>query len=187
MMSPRSRFPRAGKTTSLPVQRTVRKIVRKIVRMVVSGAALAMFLALVHSEARAESERLRCSFLEIQASNNGEGIDPELRPLSRKLTRPPLSSWKSFKLIARHDKDLVRMTPQEVQLKLGGKLSALYREHTKPKDRKDRFSLGLTLDNKSGKRSLDTKIVVDSGDYFVIAHSSSQDSSELLAITCKLP
>jgi hypothetical protein len=160
---------------------------RTIARMVVSGAALAMFLALAHSEAWAESNQLRCSFFEIQASSKGEGIDPALRPLSKKLTRPPLSSWKSFKLIARHDKDLVLMTAQELQLKLGGKLSALYREHTKPKDRRDRFSLGLTLDSKSGKRSLDTKIVVDAGDYFVIAHSSSQDTSELLAITCKLP
>jgi hypothetical protein len=162
-------------------------VARRIARTVVSGAALAIFLTLSHSEARAESNQLRCSFLEIQASNNGQGIDPELRRLSKKLTRPPLSSWKSFKLIAKHDKDLVRMNAQEVPLKLGGKLSALYREHTKPKDRRDRFSLGLTLDNKSGKRSLDTKIVVDAGDYFVIAHSSSQDSSQLLAITCKLP
>lgn len=155
--------------------------------MLVFAAALVMTLVMARSQALAESEQLRCSFLEIQASNNGEGIDPKLSALSKKLTRPPLSSWKSFKLTARHDKNLALMNAQDVQLKRGGKLSALYREHTKPKNRKDRFALGLTLDSKSGKRTLDTKIVVDSGDYFVIAHSSSKDSSDLLAITCTLP
>lgn len=173
MMSPSS--PRKAGRASRPA------------RVAVLGAALAMMLLGAQSRAHAEAGELACSFLEIKATNDDSGIDPKLKPLAKKLTRPPLSSWKSFKLVARHDKKLARMKAQDIGLKRGGKLSALYRQHSKPEGKRDRFTLELALDNKSGKRTLDTKIVVDEGDYFVIAHSPKKDSGELLALTCDVP
>lgn len=152
-----------------------------------SGAALALTLAAAQTTAHAEAAQIDCAFLEIEASNTGEGIDKELQPLTKKLTRPPLSAWKRFKLVAKQDKKLAHMKEQELGLKAGGKLAALYREHSKPEGKKNRFSLSLTLDDKAGKRTLDTKIVVDAGDYFVIALSPSRDKSDLLAVTCKAP
>ncbi len=56
-----------------------------------------------------------------------------------------------------------------------------------PKGKKDRLSVSLTLDNKKGKRTLDTKIVLDIGDYFVLALSSpKEDRVDLAAFTCKI-
>lgn len=150
-------------------------------------AALIATLLVAHATAHAEADEISCSFLEIKASNDKSGIDAKLKPLARKLERPPLSSWNSFKLMARHDIKLALMKAQDVSLKLGGKLSVLYRQHSKPQGKQDRLSLELAMDSKSGKRTLDTKIVVDAGDYFVIAHSPKKDTGDLLALTCTIP
>lgn len=133
-----------------------------------------------------ETKQAACTFLEIKASANGSGIDAALKPLANKLEKPPFSGWKSFSLAASHPKTLAHMRAEDVPLKLGGKLNALFRQHTQPAGKKGRVSLSLALDDKSGKRALDTKVHVDEGDYFVIVLGQSAEGGQLLAFSCSV-
>lgn len=158
---------------------------RGTARALLGAAVLAVGLLGAHAEAGAqEAKQAACTFLEIQASAGGGGIDAALKPLAGKLEKPPFSAWKSFSLLARHPQTLALMKAVDVPLKIGGKLSALFRQHSQSPGKKDRLSLSLALDDKSGKRALDTKVHVDEGDYFVIVISQSADGGQLLAFSC---
>lgn len=154
-------------------------------RALLGAALLAAVLAGWQTEARAqEATAATCEFLEIKASGGDGGIDPSLKELSGKLQKPPFSSWKRFERVAGHSRTLTRMKAVDVPLKMGGKLGALFRQHSKAPGKKDRLSLSLTLDDKSGKRALDTKVHVDSGDYFLIVADQSTKSGYILAFSC---
>lgn len=135
------------------------------------------------SPSLAQSTDATCLFLEIRASNDDSGIDPELKRLKKKLEKPPLSAWKSFKLVAKHEKSLTRMKEQEVDLQLGGKLSALLREKTAGK--KTRFDLSVAIDNQKGTREVDTKASVAADQFLIFAYDASKESGNLLAFTCR--
>jgi hypothetical protein len=159
-------------------------------RAIVAAAMLAAVIVVVvwgsaPAEAQ-EAKRAACTFLEIKASAAGSGIDAALKPLAKKLEKPPFSGWNSFSLAASHPKTLAHMRAEDVPLKLGGKLNALFRQHTQPEGKKRRVSLSLALDDKSGKRALDTKVHVDEGDYFVIVLGQSADGGQLLAFSCSV-
>jgi len=157
--------------------------------MVVTWAAVVVLAVLgIATDAHAEAGTIHCTFLEITASNGPGGIDPGLDAnLTKKLRRPPFSSWTSFTLEAKHQTDLALRKAQDVALKIGGNFGVLYEQHSKPTGKRDRFGLSVALDDKSGKRTLNTKIVVDTGDYFVIALSGGQEKATLLALTCRVP
>jgi hypothetical protein len=156
-------------------------------RAIVAAAMLAAVIAGRSAPAEAqEAKQAACTFLEIKASATGSGIDAALKPLANKLEKPPFSSWKSFSLAASHPKTLAHMRAEDVPLKLGGKLNALFRQHTQSAGKKGRVSLSLALDDKSGKRALDTKVHVDEGDYFVIVLGQSADGGQLLAFSCSV-
>lgn len=158
----------------------------RLYRPVAAAAMLAAVLVLGGSapaEAQ-EAKQAACTFLEIKASASGGGIDAALKPLASKLERPPFSAWKSFSLVASHPKTLALMRAEDVPLKTGGKLGALFRQHTRAEGKKGRVSLSLALDDKSGKRALDTKVHVDEGDYFVIVLGQGAEGGQLLAFSC---
>jgi hypothetical protein len=158
---------------------------RSMTRALLGAALVSVVLLGSGAEARAQdAKQASCTFLEIQASSGAGGIDGALKPLAGKLEKPPFSTWKSFSLVARHPQTLPLMKAVDVPLKMGGKLSALFRQHSQSAGKKDRVSLSLALDDKSGKRALDTKVHVDEGDYFVIVTSQSADGGQLLAFSC---
>jgi hypothetical protein len=126
-----------------------------------------------------------CKILEVQASNTGGGVDPALKPLARKLSKPPFSAWDTFKLIAEHDKTVTRMKALDLALSPGGKLSLLYRDRIEEKKKKVRLRFTFTLEDKNGKRRADGTINADSGDYFMIGGTPVDDgSAHILAISC---
>lgn len=158
---------------------------RGVSRAFLGAAMLAAVVLGGHAEAGAqEVKQVACTFLEIKASASGAGIDADLKPLAGKLEKPPFSAWKSFSLVARHPLTLALMKAEDVPLKLGGKLGVLFRQRSQAAGKKDRVSLSLALDDKSGKRALDTKVHVDEGDYFVIVIGQSADGGQLLAFSC---
>jgi hypothetical protein len=158
---------------------------RRLYRPFVAAAMLVAVVAGAGAPAEAqEAKQAACTFLEIKASAGGGGIDGALKPLASKLERPPFSAWKSFSLVASHPKTLALMRAEDVPLKLGGKLNALFRQHTRSQGKKGRVSLSLALDDKSGKRALDTKVHVDEGDYFVIVLGQGAEGGQLLAFSC---
>jgi hypothetical protein len=175
----------AAPVASAIIPRGAGALRRSVTRALLGAAVLAAVLLGGQVEAGAqEAKQAACTFLEIKASATGAGIDPALKPLAAKLEKPPFSAWKKFSLEARHPQTLVLMKAVDMPLKMGGKLSALFRQHTQAKGKKDRLSLSLTLDDRSGKRALDTKMHVDEGDYFVIVIGQSADGGQLLAFSC---
>jgi hypothetical protein len=158
-----------------------------VTRIVPMAAALLAVLLVGGPEAHAQDASARCTFFEIEASNEGEPkVDPPLQPLKKKLEKPPFSSWKTFKVLGKHDNSLSRMKPEQLKLAIGGKLTALYRDLISAKGKKDRLRMTVTMDDKKGKRTLDTTFTVDSGDYILIGGQSlPSGATYILAISCK--
>lgn len=159
-----------------------RMAMRALLGAVVALAVLAVGRAPAH--AQEEAGAATCTFIEIKATNEAGGIDSSLSQLAAKLKKPPFSAWKTFTQVARSERTLARMKSAEVPLKLGGKLEALFRQLSQAKGKKDRVSLALTLDDKQGKRALDTTVHVDEGDYVVIGYSLADGNGHLLALRC---
>jgi hypothetical protein len=142
-------------------------------------------LGLVLWSGNAWAESANCSVFEIRASNNGEGIDKELKPLEKKLKKPPFSAWKTFKVVKKHSTTIEQMKPSTIKLSDGGKLGLLYKDRADAKGRKPRLRVGMTLDNAQGKRKLELILKVDSGDFSLVGRDAGQDgSSSVLAIRC---
>ncbi|HLU67968.1 MAG TPA: hypothetical protein VKZ63_16900 [Kofleriaceae bacterium] len=135
-----------------------------------------------------KAEQADCSIFEIEASNGKPGVDPALRPLERKLKKPPFSSWKTFKLLKKHDKKLQMMKQLSLPLVTGSKLGLLYRDKSDDKGKKVRLRLGFTLDDKDGKRKVDGTIKLDSGDYYLIGGDELKGGGTyIVAVTCTAP
>jgi hypothetical protein len=158
---------------------------RTVARSLAVLGVLVAALTMTSAEARAQSETADCTFIEIKASNTGGGVDKRLEPLQRKLERPPFSSWDTFEMLGRHARTVTRMRAEEVKLRIGGRLTALYRDRVQAKGRRDRLRMTVTMDDKDGKRALDTTFGIDSGKYLLIGGQALPDGATyVLAISC---
>lgn len=145
-------------------------------------AGCAMTLALAGA---AQADDANCTVFEIKASNGTATIDSQLKPIEKKLKRPPFSAWKTFAVVKKHDVKATQMKQANLSLSTGGKLGLLYKDRTDAKGRKIRLRVGMTLDDASGKRKADITLKVDSGDYTLVGRDAGKDgSTHLLAIRC---
>ncbi len=138
----------------------------RVAKSMIVAAVAAALLAVLAGPARAE-DAADCTVFEIKASNDKAGIDPQLKVLEKKLQKGPFKAWKRFDLLAKHSVKLARMKAREIKL-VPGKLSVLVRGVVTEEGRKPRLRLSLTVDNKEGKRVINTGTEQDSGDYFLI-------------------
>jgi hypothetical protein len=126
-----------------------------------------------------------CTVVEIEASTgDAPAMDAELKPLEKKLKKPPFSSWNTFKQLGSHAVTLEVMKASNLTL-THGKAQLLLREVTAKGAKKTRISLGISLDDADGKRVLDSKVAVDAGDYLVVGRSLKGNRGHLLAMNCK--
>ena len=138
-------------------------------------AAVVLFAAV---PAYAE-DKVECDYLEISATNGkAPSIDPELKPLEKKLKKPPLSSWNVFHKLSGGHVTLARLKPENLKLNQGGS-SLLLRDHTDK-----RVELTITIDGADGKRVLETKQSVNAGDWNAWGQNV-KDDGHILALTCK--
>jgi hypothetical protein len=156
-------------------------------RVLFAGIVLAFAVVLGRpAVARADAEKASCQVFEIKASNDDGGVDAALKPLAKKLKKPPFSAWKRFALLKKHDKAAVKMKAVELRLVPGGTLSILYRERANAKG-KARLRLTFTLDDKGGKRLFNGTVAVDVGDYSLIGGETLEDGATyILAVSCKV-
>ena len=106
--------------------------------------------------------------------------------LEKKLKKPPFSSWKTFKLLRKHDKQAVKSKVLTLPLHTGSKLSLLYRDQSAAQGKKMRLRVTFTLDDKNDKRKLDSTINVDSGDHSLIGGDELPGGGTyILAVSCK--
>jgi hypothetical protein len=128
-----------------------------------------------------------CTIYEIEASNAAPAVDKALAPIAKKLKKAPFSSWKTFKLLKKHEKRVTRMTALRQQLVTGSKLTLLYRDKSVAgPTNKTRLRLKFTLDDKNDKRKLDSTINVDSGDHSLIGGDELKGGATyILGVSCK--
>ncbi len=130
-------------------------------------------------------ETLGCEIFEIKATNEGDKIDPQLKPLEKKLTRPPFSSWKAFEVLKKHNESVSRMKKLALKLVPGSQMELLFLDLLRESGKKDRLRLEFTLDDSSGKRAAKATIAVDVGDFYaVVGDPLSGGGHYILAVAC---
>jgi hypothetical protein len=149
------------------------------------GLLLPGLLLVLWAPVAVADDQVTCQFLEISASTASEGkIAPELRPLEKKLRRPPFSAWNTFSLLSSSSRALARLKSQTLSLKLG-QAAVLLREVERSSGKQPRVTLSVSVDDESGKRVVDTKGSVDTGDYLVVGRSLAKNQGHLFALTCR--
>ena len=150
------------------------------------GAVLAAFVVTVVARvalatpARAEVAT-SCEFLEISAKQGDKpAIDPDLKPVEKKLKKPPFSSWNQFKLLSHSQKSLAKKKPEAVGLKLGSATATLVEIVDKSKVR-----LTVTMDDDKGKQVTNNTTTVEAGDYVIFVHEVAGNEGHLLSLTCR--
>lgn len=127
----------------------------------------------------AADARVDCNFIEISASTGKDAaIDADLKPLEKKLKKPPFSSWNVFHKLSSGAMTLTHLHAESLPLKQGA-ATVLLRDRTDA-----RLELTISVDGADGKRVLDNKQSVNAGEWLVFGHNV-KDDGHLLALTCK--
>nr|HEX4316958.1 hypothetical protein [Kofleriaceae bacterium] len=120
-----------------------------------------------------------CTFLEVSATTGDKpAIDPDLKPLEKKLKRPPFSAWNVFRVQSKHDSTLQKGKPDNVALQ-SGKASVMLRDHVQ-----GRVQLEILVDDASGKRIIAAKPDLTDGEWLVLGMNANSNG-HLLALACK--
>ena len=147
-------------------------------RRYVNGFALVVAVVALSRMASAV-EKAECSYLEIAASNSkAPAIDAELKPLDKKLKKPPFTSWNTFHKLSGGPVALGKQKAEALKLAQGA-ASILLRDRTDK-----RIDLEVTIDGADGKRVLGNKQAMAAGDWAVWVHNV-KDDGHILALTCK--
>lgn len=121
-----------------------------------------------------------CSYMEIAATNDkAASIDGDLKPLEKKLKKPPFTSWNTFKKLSAGSASLTKLKSESLQLKQGA-ASILLRDRTDK-----RVEMTVTMDNAEGKRTLEAKPAFKAGDWLLLVGTNAKDDGHILALTCK--
>src|SRR5262245_4733656 len=112
-------------------------------RAILASLALAVF-ALTGIPRLAHADvTVTCDFLEASAkAGDKAAIDGELKPLEKKLKKPPFASWNQFKLLSHSQKVLAKKKAESISLKVGSATATLVEIVDKSKVR-----LTVTMDD----------------------------------------
>lgn len=147
-------------------------------------SATALLFVLVGALAHADTSQ--CTVTEILASNDKKGVDPGLAKLKAKLTKPPLSSFDTFKLVGEKNLAAERQKPASTPLAYGT-LTLLYKDRMAAQGGRARLRFGVDVDDKHGHRQVSTVVVFDSGDEVIIGGQPYQGGTYILALGCTAP
>ncbi|HEX8110303.1 MAG TPA: hypothetical protein VF516_21375 [Kofleriaceae bacterium] len=146
-------------------------------RLLIAGLALALAAP---GAARADVTA-DCDFLEISArAGDKPAVDGELKPLEKKLKKPPFSTWNQFKLLGRTQKALAKKKQEPIPLKIGSATATLVEIVDKSKVR-----LTVTMNDARGKEVANSTSTVEAGDYLMYVHSLPGNEGHLLSVSCK--
>jgi hypothetical protein len=150
----------------------------RLAGLVLAAAALVALVAaprLARADVTAD-----CDFLEISArSGDKPAIDGELKPLEKKLKKPPFATWNQFKLLSHSQKTLPKKKVEPISLKVGSATATLVEIVDKSKVR-----LTVTMDDAKGKQ-LSNTTTVEAGDYVIYVNTPAPNEGHLLSVTCK--
>jgi len=122
-----------------------------------------------------------CNYIEIAATKSDKAaMDPELKPLEKKLKKAPFSAWNTFKKLSAGTVSLTKNKQESIRLKHGS-ASLMLRDRTEK-----RVELTITKDDEKGKRVLEAKPALKVADYLIVGGpGGSDDAGHMLALTCK--
>ena len=145
-------------------------------------AAFALATALVAAPGRARADvTADCDFLEISAKAvDKPAIDGDLKPLEKKLKRPPFGSWNQFKLLGHTQKALAKKKQDPIPLKTGSATATLVEIVDKSKVR-----LTVMMTDAKGKEVVNNTATVEAGDYLIYGHPLPGNEGHLLSVSCK--
>jgi len=149
-------------------------------RLRIAGFVLAAAAWVAPGTARADVTA-ECDFLEFSArAGDKPAIDGELKPLEKKLKKPPFATWNQFKLLAHIQKPLAKKKPEPIALKTGSATATLIEIVDKSKVR-----LTVTMTDARGKEVANNTATVEAGDWVVYVHPLPGNEGHLLAVSCK--
>ena len=145
-------------------------------------AILAVIVAIVVSLAGTlgaiASDKVRCEFLTIEASNSNKGIDPKLKSYAGIFKQAPFSQFNSFKLVEKQSYEMLLNVPVALTLpsSLGGSLRL---------DRKDGEKLELTLTLiRAGRSPIQIKGRASPGSPFFAAGLKNPNGVWVFGVAC---
>jgi len=123
---------------------------------------------------------VECTLYEVSLENTKTPkVDADLKPLEKKLAKPPFSSWNTQTKLTISTKTLEKTKPEAYPVKVG-KASIMFDSMAS----KSQVTLAIQIDNGAGKRILDTKINISGADFFMTSREEGK-TQHLLALTCK--
>ena len=115
-------------------------------------------------------------------------MDPKLKKLEHKLTKPPFNGWDTFKLLGEPAVKAEKDKPAGVTLATKGKLTLLLKDKLVAQGGKARLRVGIDVDSKDGKRTLSTVMVFGTGEvHFPVAGEPFDKGVYILALSCATP
>ncbi|MCS6914025.1 MAG: hypothetical protein NZ890_12385 [Myxococcota bacterium] len=150
-------------------------------RLLCALALLLPGLALAETQQAAGS--VQCTVRIIHARSEDGEVDPRLAPLRPQLSRPPMSSWRSFRLLQQHELRVGSEAPStfavpgehEGALQFQGKVEG------------SKVRLRLRLEIRDGRaRLLNTVFVIDDGGTMLHGGIRHGDGVLVTGITCRL-
>ena len=140
---------------------------------------LALAFVLATATPALADDKAECDYLEISASSGKDpAMDGALKPLEKKLKKPPFSSWNVFHTLSSGHLTLQKLKSDTPKLKQGS-ASLLLRERTEK-----RLELTITIDGADGKRVLDNKQSANIGEWLLFGQNVG-DNGHIVALTCK--
>ena len=143
----------------------------------------ALFAAVVLTGAIAQpafAGDAECTYVEISATNAKDAsIDPALKPLEKKLKKPPFTAWNTFKQLQSGSASLTKNKAEAIKLKEGAS-SLMLRDRSEK-----RVELTVTMDGADGKRVLEAKPAFKAGDWLLLVGTNAKDDGHILGLTCK--
>jgi hypothetical protein len=150
------------------------------------GATCVLFGVLGARPAAAAGDHATCTAIEIAATKADKpSIPDDLKPLEKKLRKPPLSSWNGFRVLSSSSLTLESMKVASPKLAAGA-VTVILRDVDSREGKRPRLSLGITMDGQAGKRVFDSKLTLDAGDYVVFGETLPNDDGHFVALSCKL-
>jgi hypothetical protein len=144
-----------------------------------SWLALAVVLASAAPAVAQPDAKSECDYLEISASSGKDAaIDGDLKPLEKKLKKPPFSSWNVFHTLASGHVSLGKLKSEALKMK-SGQATLLLRDRTDK-----RLELTIQIDDAAGKRVIDNKQATNAGEWLLFGQNVG-DNGHILALTCK--
>jgi hypothetical protein len=159
-------------------------------RLALAVALVAVTATAAHAQGRArkdaakKDEALTCEVVEIDATVAEQPwIDPALKDLEKKLRKGPFAGFNRFSKLARQARTMSLLKSERFKTPRGA-VDLIIRE-IQPDKKRARLSLGVRLEQESGKQYLETKMSVDTGDFLLFARTVSDKQSIVTAVGCR--